>query len=81
MGYLDMEESCRKEKAPPFSYDEKLTLVKLIKENPVILDKAGENFRKKMAWEDLTQKLNSLYPFEPRTTAQLKQSWATLKLK
>ena len=80
LGYLDMED-CKKEKAPPFTYDEKLTLVKLIKESPVILDKAGDNFRKKMAWEDLTQELNSLSPIEPRTTAQLKQSWANLKWK
>ena len=77
--------STPREKATPLTYDNKITLVGLIRENETILNKKtdhGSIEMKRKAWKQVTDAFNAAYPLAvPKNTTQLKCAWEYTKNK
>ncbi|KAK4303885.1 hypothetical protein Pmani_024135 [Petrolisthes manimaculis] len=71
--------AARLEKGQPLTYEQKLHLFRLIKENPNILNKSSDHFKlgqKAAAWEKVTKDYNTAFPVsQAKSTMQLKRAW------
>ncbi|XP_045128652.1 uncharacterized protein LOC123514676 [Portunus trituberculatus] len=74
-----------REKSTSLTSDQKSTLVDLINQFSVVLDKSGNYSmiaKKQEAWETITKKFNAVHPFaEKKTSLQLKRAWGYLRNK
>ena len=75
-----------KDKAIPLNYEQKVTLVRLIKDNDSIRDKKTDHNsveNKRRAWQQVTDDFNSSYPLTipPKTSTQLKRAWEYIRTK
>lgn len=75
--------AARKEKGQALTYQQKVHLVRLITQNPCVVEKNSDHLKlgkKASAWEKITSDYNAYFPIsQPKSTAQLKRSWEYIR--